>query len=86
MNINNTCCVGELKAKIMPKNVLSGQRLVLLIRGLCSDFSVAKSMHQACEISELPSLTAGLPNSTVSIIGELLYLMNFGFCEAEHQT
>jgi hypothetical protein len=70
----------------MTKNVLSGQRLVLLIRCLCSDFSVAKSMLQACAISDLRTLSAGLLNSTVNITGELFYRMNFGFLEAETQT
>jgi hypothetical protein len=70
----------------MTKNVLSGQRLVLIIRGLCSDFSVAKGVHQTCAISDLRALPAGLLNSTVNIIGELFYRMNCGFCEAETQT
>jgi hypothetical protein len=70
----------------MTKNVLSGQRLVLLICGLSSDFADAKGMHQACAISDLRALPAGLPKSTVNIIGELFYRMNFGFCEAETQT
>ena len=66
--------------------MLSGQRLALLIRSLCSDFSVAKGMRQACAISDLRTLPAGLLNSTVNIIGELFYRMNFGFLEAETQT
>ena len=57
---------------MMTVNVLGGQRLVLLIRGLWSDVSVAKGMHQACAISDLRALPAG----------SLFYHMNFGFCEA----
>jgi len=70
----------------MTKNVLSGQLLVLLICGLCSDFSVFKGMRQACAISDLRALPAGLPNSTQNIFGELFYRMNFGFRESETQT
>jgi len=86
MNINNTCCVEQFRVAMMTMNVLSGQRLVLLFRGLCSDFSVAKVMHQACSISDLRALPAGLLSSTVNVIGELFCLMNFDFCEAETQT
>jgi hypothetical protein len=73
MNINNTCCVEQFRVTMMT-NVLSGQRLVLLIRGLCNNFSVAKGVHQACPISDLRALPAGLPNSTVNIIGQLFCL------------
>jgi hypothetical protein len=83
MNIYSTCCVGQFSVKIMAKNVLSGQRLVLFIRGLCNDFSVAKGMRQACVITDL---RAPMQNSAVNIISELFYLMNFGFCGAETQT
>jgi hypothetical protein len=39
--------------------MLSGQRLVSLICGLCSDFSVFMCARQACAISDLRALLAG---------------------------
>jgi len=45
-----------------------------------------KSVRQACAISDLRALRAGLLNSTLNIFGELLYRMDFGFREAETQT
>jgi hypothetical protein len=48
-------------------------------RVLCNDFSVAKGLHQACVVSDLRALPTGLLNSSMNVIGELLYNMNFCF-------